>query len=108
METGVIIDIRAIGTVVTPKIYNVDTGEHIFIDITLSVGDRVQINTIKGQKSIIYYPALGGSQNIIGKFVSGSTWLQLIPGDNIFTITADTTPENMNVTFSITDLYEGV
>lgn len=108
VETGVLIDIHAIDTVVTPKVYNVDTSEHIILDKTMVAGDRIQINTIKGQKSVMFYPYDGGSQNIIGKFTQGSTWLQLIPGDNVFTIAATSGVDKMDVTFTMIDQYEGV
>lgn len=108
VETGCIINIHATGAVVNPKIYNMTTGEHIILNQSLSSGDKIVINTIKGQKSITLYPTGGGSQNIIGKFVQGSNWLQLIPGDNVYIVTADTNPENMEVYFIITNQYEGV
>ena len=108
VETGMVINIHATGAVTNPKIYNTTTGEHIFINQSLSSGDRIVVNTIKGQKSITLYPTGGGSSNIIGKFVQGSSWLQLIPGDNVSIVTADNNPENMEVYFEITDQYEGV
>lgn len=108
VETGVVISIRATGAVVNPKIYNTTTGEHIIINQNLVTGDEIVINTIKGQKSIILYPNGGGSSNIIGRLVQGSSWLQLIPGDNVSIVTADTNPENMEVYFEVTDQYEGV
>ena len=108
IETGILIDIRALDDVETPKIYNVDTGEHIIINKTLVAGDRIKINTIKGQKSIYFYPYDGGEQNIIGYLAQGSAWLQLIPGDNVFTITADTNPQNLEVVFTVVNQFEGV
>jgi len=108
VETGCIINIHATGAVVNPKIYNTTTGEHIILNQSLSSGDKIVINTIKGQKSVTLYPTGGGSSNIIGKFTQGSSWLQLIPGDNVYIVTADTNPENMEVFFIITDQYEGV
>ena len=108
VETGAIINIHATGAVTNPKIYNTTTGEHIILNQSLSAGDKIVINTIKGQKSITLYPTGGGSSNIIGKFVQGSSWLQLIPGDNVYIVTADANPENMEVYFIITDQYEGV
>lgn len=107
VETGVVITIQINGAVVTPKIYNVDNGEYIIINDTFADGDIITINTIRGQKEITLFSD-GVVTNLIGKLESGSTWFQLNPGDNIFTVDADTLPENMLVTFTVVDQYEGV
>lgn len=107
VDTGVLISIRATGTVVNPKIYNVDTGEHIFLNVTMAAGDVININTRQAEKSVTL-TSNGVTTNIIGDFENGSTWFSLIPGDNVFTIDADNLAENMIVTFNIVDQYEGV
>ena len=107
VDTGVVISIHAIGPVTTPKIYNVDTGESMILNVTMVDGDDIVINTIRGQKSILMTSG-GTTTNIIGNLADGSTWFQLIPGDNLFTVTADGMPENMQVSFTIIDQYEGV
>lgn len=107
VDTGVIINIKALDEVETPKIYNVETGESMIIDITLSEGDEIAINTKQGEKSVSLI-SNGVTTNIIGNLAEGSTWFKLVPGDNVFTIDADAMAENMFVTFTITDQYEGV
>ena len=107
VDTGAVILIHAIGPVTTPKIYNVDTGESMILNITMADGDDIFINTIRGQKNISMISG-GTTTNIIGNLADGSTWFQLIPGDNLFTVTADGMPENMQVSFTIIDQYEGV
>lgn len=107
VDTGVVILLHAIGLVTTPKVYNVDTGESMILNVTMSDGDDIVINTIRGQKSILMTSG-GTTTNIIGNLADGSTWFQLIPGDNLFTVTADGMPENMQVSFTIIDQYEGV
>ena len=107
VDTGALIHIKAIGSVVNPKIYDLDTGEHIFINITMAEGDEIIINTHKAEKSVTLVSS-GVKTNIIGKFANGSTWFTLIPGDNLFTIGADNYAENMLVTFVVFDQYEGV
>lgn len=107
VETGVIISIHAIGAVVNPKIYNTETGENFSLNITLADGDDVLINTIIGQKSVSK-TTNGTTTNIIGNIADGSTWLQMIPGDNLITVTADGTPENMQIAFTVKNQYEGV
>lgn len=107
VDTGVIITIHANGTVDTPKIYNVDTNESMIINVTMAEGDDIVINTRKGQKSITL-TSNGVTTNIIGSLADGSTWFQLVPTDNVFTIAADDFAENMQVSFTIIDQYEGV
>jgi hypothetical protein len=44
----------------------------------------------------------------VGNIASGSTWFQILPGDNVFTISADISPENLDCYAVIVDQYEGV
>lgn len=107
VETGVLITLRAAGTVGNPAIYNSGTNEYFKLNITMNDGDVITINTRKKEKSVILTSG-GSDTNIIGKMEFGSTWFQLQPGDNMFIITADTMPENMYCTFTIVNQFEGV
>ena len=107
LETGVLINIHALGAVNTPKIYNVETMEHIILNVELDAGDDIYINTIQGEKSITVIKD-GVKSNGIGYLDTSSTWLQMLPGDNVMTVDATTNPENMLITFTMTDQFEGV
>ena len=107
VDTGAIFVIRAKGSVTNPTIYNVDRNERFSLNITLSAGDEVQINTKQKQKSVVLI-SQGTTTNIVGNVASGSTWLQLSAGDNIFTTGAAARPENMETYCILTDLFEGV
>lgn len=108
VDTGAIITIKASGgAVVNPKIYNVDTSEYFNLNLSMSDGDEVTINTRRGEKSVKLLSD-GVQSNIVGAMVEGSTWFLLKPSANTFTIVADSGQENMQVTFSIIDQYEGV
>ena len=107
VETGVQITIRMLGSVTTPKIYNVETNEFFIINGTYTAGDVITINTVRGQKQVTLL-SNGVTSNLIGQLEEGSTWFTLIPGDNVFTTAANAQPENMLITFTITDLFEGV
>lgn len=107
VETGVIITIRATGKIVNPKIYNVETREYFILNIELQDGDEITINTIRGEKAATLYRG-GVSDGIVGYLAEGSTWFQLTPGDNIFTMDADAMAENMQLTFTLVDQFEGV
>lgn len=107
VDTGALISIKALGEVDTPKIYNVETSESFIVNITLRAGDLLTINTRRGEKAITLLRE-GVKSNIIGSIAPGSTWFQLAPGDNLFTIAANSLVENMLVTFDIINQYEGV
>ena len=108
VEVGCIFDIHAVGNVTYPKIYNSVTQEHMYINQSMVAGDTIRINTIRGQKSIWMVDHDNVKTNIIGKFVSGSTWLQLAPGDNLLIVDANAHPENMVVYVTTINHYEGV
>lgn len=108
VETGAVITLQIEGVVKDPKIYNVETNEYFILDdLTLQDGDVVTINTVKKQKSVTLLRD-GAVTNLIGKVRFGSTWFQLFPLDNTFIATAELYPENMLVTFTISNLFEGV
>lgn len=107
VETGVIISLKANGAVVNPKIYNVLTKEYFNLNISLQDGDEIIINTRRGEKSVSLTRA-GVTSGIVGLLQDGSTWFQLSPGDNVFTIDADSMVENISLTFTVIDQFEGV
>lgn len=100
VETGLVIQIIAMGEVVNPKIYNTFTGDYIGINDTLTGNDEVTISTIKGQKTITK-----NGENIIDKIMSGSTFLQLAAGTNEFTIQADSGIDSVYFTLTYKQLY---
>lgn len=107
IDTGAIIEIQAVGQVVNPGIYNVETNEYFIINTTMNQGDVITINTRKKEKSVTLLRA-GVITTLIGSVKFGSSWLQLAPGDNTFIVNADTFPENMLVTFTVVNQFEGV
>ena len=102
VETGVIIKLNALGTV-----YNVDTSDRMTLSVEMQAGDEITINTRKKEKSITLLRD-GVQTNIVGKLDAGSTWFNLIPGDNIFTYEADEFPEHLQCIFIINNQFEGV
>ena len=107
IDTGALIELRAVGAVVNPVIYNVDTGAFFKINTSMAAGDVIKINTVRKEKSVVKISA-GVTTNLIGSLVYGSTWLQFVPGDNTILIDAETTPENMIAKLSIVNRFEGV
>jgi hypothetical protein len=107
VENGVIIKMTASGLVLNPQIFNHSKGESFRLNVELSAGDELIINTNKSQKGITLTHD-GNTSNIINDMVRGSTWFQLMTGDNVFSYGADEYPENLSCTFIYTDEFEGV
>ena len=107
VETGALFVLKARGGVTNPSIFNVETNEYFTLNISMAEGDEIQINTKKKEKSVIKI-SNGVTTNIVGNLKNGSTWLQLIPGDNLFMTSAETSPDNLDTYCIITDQFEGV
>lgn len=107
VETGIVIRLHAIGIVLNPKIYNVDTGEYMILNLEMQPGDEIIINTRKKEKSIRMISD-GVESNVVGTLSSGSTWFNLVPGDNVFTYESDEFSENLQCEFIICNQFEGV
>lgn len=107
VDSGLIIELRATGTVLNPKIYNEDTNEYFILNVEMQQGHLITINTNKGEKGVIQTIA-GVNHNIINDIEPGSSWFNIEPGDNIFMYSADEYPANLNCTFRHSDKYGGV
>lgn len=66
-----------------PVIYDKDRN-YFGVNVTVSKGDTLVINTIKGQKSVTM-----NGQNLISKMDKGSKWLELALGSNEFSLQFD-------------------
>lgn len=106
-EVGVIIELTATGTVADPTIYNLTTGESITIEYEMSVGDKIIINTRRGEKSVKAIVE-GVESNIINNMTRASKWLKLLAGDNVCTYTCVSGAENLMVNINYQSIYEGV
>lgn len=107
VDTGAVFKMYFYGAVDTPRIYNVDTREYFVLDRSFEEGDLVTINTRIGEKEVTLRRD-GVDHAIIGYLREGSTWFQLAPGDNIFTIVADDGEQNMRSFIEVIDQFEGV
>lgn len=108
VETGMIIKMTArTDQILNPTIYNLTTQEFFGLNIDLSAGDIATINTCAGEKSVILNHN-NVVTNILGKRTTGSKWLQLIPGTNEISYSADEGTKNLNVVISTVQQYEGV
>jgi len=115
-ETGITINIHAIGNVENLTIYNVGTRESMNIDTTIlekltgskiKSGDTITISTKKGNKYIRLLRG-GVTTNILNCLGKKADWFQLSKGDNIFTFTADYGEANLQFDIESQVIYEGI
>ena len=106
-ETGVIIKLFAIGTVVNPIIYDVLKRTYLRLNFTMLTSDTIVINTNVGEKSIELIRD-GVTYNAMGYMAQDSTWFIMEAGDNVFTYDADSGNSNLQLTFTTAILYSGV
>lgn len=106
VETGLSIYITARSEVVNPIIYD-NHGGKFAIDVTLSEGDQIVIETKSGERSVKLISGVG-EKNIINKVQRNSTWFTLYPGENIFSYGARSGSDFMSIVFRHRTKYGGV
>jgi hypothetical protein len=107
VESGAIIELNAIGTVVNPVIYDVFKRTHLRLNFTMEINDKITINTYQGKKSITLTRD-GVTTNAMGYMTPDSTWLTLDVGDNVYAYESDSGNANLQITFTTSALYGGV
>lgn len=107
VDTGLIIEMEAMGTVVNPIIYDVVTRESFGLNITMQYGDVIRINTNVGNKKV-ELTRDGATTNVINNITQDNTWFTLKTGENIFTYACDEGEENLYINFYFSLMFEGV
>lgn len=112
VSSGVTIEITARGTIVNPIIFNRETKEYIGFGTEeqpyeMQGGDKIVITTHTNNKEA---KLIRNAEeiNIFNYLKEGSTFLQVSSGDNIFTYSADSGNENIDIIFKHYSNYEGV
>jgi len=106
VETGMMIEFRAVGATNNPSIVNVETQESLAMTMDLFAGDIVRISTGYGQKRAELTRG-GAITNIFNSIDADSTWLQLNVGDNLLRYDATET-DNIEVSIYYDMAYLGV
>lgn len=115
-ETGVVIQIHAIGRADNITIYNTGTRETFTIDTDrlqaltgygIVAGDDIEISTLRGKKRITLLRN-GVQTNILNCIDKNSSWFQLAKGDNVFTYIATYGSSNLQFKIISQIVYEGV
>jgi len=110
VETGMIIEFFARGTLKNPSLFNVNTREFLKINKGMVAGEKFIINTNYGKKKILQ--ELNGVTTDILNYLDieggGDTFLQLAVGDNLFRYNADSNLDNLEVNIYFSPQYLGV
>ena len=108
-ETGAMIEIDAKSAFSSIEIKNIATGDDFELDYSFLAGDKILINTNKGQKSVTLIRN-GVLTNIFSALQQGSVFLQLFPGNNTFSYLVDNAANSGDVliTFRYYNIYRGV
>lgn len=96
VPVGMRIVFRAYGSLTNPQLLNVTTGEFFKLKMPMKGGDVATIVTELGQKNV-RGTINGIEQSLFPYRDIGSSWLQLEVGDNIFTYSADTGIDNLDI-----------
>lgn len=108
-EVGMLIEIRATGTVKTPAIYDVDTDEIMRFNLTLQAGDVLIINTVRGQKRCSKIDKNGVSSNVLNYLDRDASWLVLRKGVNRIAYTAeDNTKDKIQLSITYDTIFGGI
>ena len=108
-ETGTIINVDVLSSVSKIEIKNINTGQSITLVYNFQTGDKVIINTNKGQKGI-HLIRSGITSNIFSALQKGSIFFQLAVGNNYFAYLVDngTNDQYVFITFNYSNMYRGV
>lgn len=113
---GIDIEIHFIGPVNTIRLYNMTTNQELLIDTAriseivgspIRDGDLIKVNTKTGKKSIILNRN-GTIYNILSCLSRDTRWIQLERGDNVFVYSAVSGVNNLLITITNKELFEGV
>lgn len=110
VKTGMRIEFKALGTLESPSLFNVNTREFIKINKSMVAGEKIIINTNQGSKKIT--SNLNGVTTDILDYIDiiggGRTFLQLDPGDNLLRYDAVDGISNLEVNIYYNNNYLGV
>ncbi len=107
IECGIRVEFKALGTVVNPSLFNVDTREYIKINKTMIAGEILTVTT-HFQNKRVDLNKNGIASNAFNWIDLDSTFLQLSVGDNLLRYDADEGLDNLEVDIYYTQQYLGV
>ena len=104
---GMSVKFTALGRVENPILRNIRTGEFLRLNLTLSAGDEVTVNTHYGNKTA-RWTHNGETVNAFRYIDADSTLMLLGLGTNAFQASADTGSSDLDITLTYSNQYLGV
>ena len=108
VATGFVISVFARSSVTAPIIYNTVTNDAFRVKGTLEAGHVLTIDTRAGSHRLTITNPSGEVINALHRKQKGGSWLQLQPGVNYISYSAEYNAAAMLVTLRHNDLYVGV
>lgn len=105
--SGAVFELQATGEVVVPEIINTTTMESFAINKTMANGDKIILNTRRGEKGL-WFVHNGEITNIINYMIHGSSWISLRSGENFLDISAQDGDANLGGNIMLEPIFEGV
>lgn len=107
VASGMTIEFKCNGTVVNPSLFNIMTQEYMKIEGTFVSGDVITMTTQFANLGL-YLKRNNKQTKILHMLDTGSSFLQLEVGDNVFRYDADEGLDNVDVSVYHNNLYLGV
>ena len=104
---GMRIDFKALATVVSPSLFNINTREFFKVNRTMEAGEVLTVTT-HFQNKRVELNANGVVSNAFNWIDLNSTFLQLELGDNLFRYDADEGIDNLEVAIYYSPMFLGV
>lgn len=109
VKTGMRFVFKAKGSVSNPQLFNVETREYFKLLCDMTAGEKITIQT--GEEKEVIRNINGVEENYMGKIDlagGGHTFLELLPGDNLFRYGADVGESMLEISISFYNQYTGV
>ena len=106
VESGIRFVFKAQGSVSTPQIVNVETQEHLKVNVDMIAGDVLTVTTGYGNMRARLVRN-NVETNVFNTVTDDSTWLQLHVGDNLLRYAAADGEDNLNVSIYYDYAYMG-
>ncbi|MEG2412561.1 MAG: phage tail family protein [Clostridium sp.] len=107
VQSGMIIEFRALGSLTNPSLFNINSRESIKINKSMVSGEIIKVNTSAGKKKVVQ-KLNGVEANVMNLLDLNSEFLQLSVGDNLFRYNADSNIDNLEVSIYYNPAYLGV
>ena len=107
VSCGMKIQFKALATVVSPSLFNINTREYLKINKTMEAGEVLTVTT-HFQNKRVELNKNGVASNVFNWIDLNSTFLQLDVGDNLLRYDAEEGLENLEVNIYYTQQYLGV